>query len=152
MPLANDYYDLINIHLRWSDRQDLVLSIPPTDTIQTVKEKKTLMDYDIGLLPEGNNTKQKLPPPAPVFIHCSLSDYKSEQRSNNSQPQVTAPMGFDRLRESGFSEEDVRNIRARFHRMNGTLQDDSNEISEQAMDLEEQWMDNTGDTLPDGSK
>jgi hypothetical protein len=26
------------------------------------------------------------------------------------------------------------------------------EISEQAITLEEQWMDNTGETLPDGSK
>ncbi|SAM08785.1 hypothetical protein [Absidia glauca] len=109
------------------------------------------MDYDIGLLPEGNNTKQKIPRPAPVFIHCSLSDFKSDQRSNNNRPQVTAPVGFDRLRESGFSEEDVRNIRTRFHRMNGTLQADSSEISEQAITLEEQWMDNTGETLPDGS-
>lgn len=85
---------------------------------------------------------------------------------------MTAPVGFDRLRESGFSEEDVRNIRTRFHRMNGTLQADNSgkkllthyyhqannnpcvyeEISEQAITLEEQWMDNTGETLPDGSK
>jgi hypothetical protein len=28
----------------------------------------------------------------------------------------------------------------------------SEEISEQAITLEEQWMDNTGETLPDGSK
>ncbi|CAO3592470.1 unnamed protein product [Absidia cylindrospora] len=175
MSLTNDYYDSIDINVRWSDRQDLILTLSPTDTLQTVKEKikqssvhienkylrlihngrvlddrKTLLDYDIGKLPAGVNSKQKMAPPAPVFIHCSLSDYKPEKKATNNQPQLTTPIGFDRLREAGFSEEDVRNIRTQFHRMNGTPHT-GNESSEQAMHLEEQWMDNTGETLPDGT-
>lgn len=39
MPLTNDYYDTIDVNVRWSDRQDLVLTLSPTDTLQTVKEK-----------------------------------------------------------------------------------------------------------------
>ena len=63
---------------------------------------------------------------------------------------MTPPTGFDRLRESGFTEEDIRNIRTQFHRLHGTSFDSV--PTEEARNLEEQWMDNTGETLPDGSK
>ncbi|KAI8092510.1 uncharacterized protein BX664DRAFT_261085 [Halteromyces radiatus] len=175
MQSLNDHYDSIDIHVRWSDRQDLILNISPIETIQTVKDKikssstrtenkylrlihngrvlednKTLLDYNIGKLPL-RNSKQKIAPPSPVFIHCSVSDYKPEKKTINNQPQMTASIGFDRLREAGFSEEDIRNIRTQFHRMNG-LSQVGDETSDQARNLEEQWMDNTGETLPDGSK
>jgi len=32
-------------------------------------------------------------------------------------------MGFDRLREAGFTEEDIRNIRMQFHHLHGTTFD-----------------------------
>ena len=32
-------------------------------------------------------------------------------------------MGFDRLRDSGFTEEDIRNIRMQFHHLHGTTFD-----------------------------
>lgn len=32
-------------------------------------------------------------------------------------------MGFDRLRESGFNEEEIRDIRAQFHRTHGSSYD-----------------------------
>lgn len=60
------------------------------------------------------------------------------------------PTGFDRLREAGFTEEDIRNIRTQFHRLHGTAFEES--PSDEARNLEEQWMDNTGETLPDGSE
>jgi hypothetical protein len=63
---------------------------------------------------------------------------------------MTPPTGFDRLRESGFTEEDIRNIRTQFHRLHGTQFEEG--PTEEARNLEEQWMDNTGETLPDGSK
>ncbi|KAI7878748.1 hypothetical protein K492DRAFT_132333 [Lichtheimia hyalospora FSU 10163] len=56
-------------------------------------------------------------------------------------------MGFDRLRESGFNEEEIRDIRTQFHRTHGSSYD---EATEQTMALEEQWMENTGEMLPDG--
>ncbi|RUP52433.1 hypothetical protein BC936DRAFT_141587 [Jimgerdemannia flammicorona] len=37
------------------------------------------------------------------------------------QPQITPPTGFDRLREAGFSEDDIQNIRAQFHHLHGTV-------------------------------
>jgi hypothetical protein len=63
---------------------------------------------------------------------------------------MTPPTGFDRLRESGFTEEDIGNIRTQFHRLHGTSFEGTN--TEEARTLEEQWMENTNDTLPDGSK
>ncbi|KAI8072744.1 DUF2407 C-terminal domain-containing protein [Gongronella butleri] len=168
--MSSSFYESIDVHIRWSDRQDLIIQLAPADTVQALKDKirqsiqqlddkhlrlihngrvlqnnKRLSDYDIGRLPE-NNTKAKIPPPSPVFIHCSVSEHPSTRP--NDQPQMTPPIGFDRLLEAGFSEQDVNNIRAQFHRMHG----DGEESSEQARQLEEQWMDNTGETLPDGSK
>jgi hypothetical protein len=63
---------------------------------------------------------------------------------------MTPPTGFDRLRESGFTEEDIGNIRTQFHRLHGTSFEGTN--TEETRTLEEQWMENTNDTLPDGSK
>ncbi|KAG1237552.1 hypothetical protein G6F35_000594 [Rhizopus arrhizus] len=172
------YYDNIDLHIRWSDRQDLVLNVEPDELISSIKEKihhsaghtnrkyirlihngkvlqddQTLKSYGIGKITVVNS-KAKLEPPSPVYIHCSLSDYipQSPIATYNNQPQIIPPTGFDRLRESGFTEEDIQNIRAQFHRLHGTTFDETDETSEEARNLEEQWMDNTGETLPDGSK
>ncbi|KAI8081900.1 uncharacterized protein B0P05DRAFT_468736 [Gilbertella persicaria] len=169
----DEYYDSIDLHIRWSDRQDLILRVSTLDSISTIKDKirqssdstgdkyirlihsgrvlednKTLREYGIGKIVRADS-KAKLEPPAPVYFHCSLSDYIPN--TQNNQPQMTPPTGFDRLRESGFTEEDIRNIRTQFHRLHGTSFDD-NVPTEEARNLEEQWMDNTGETLPDGSK
>ncbi|KAG0169529.1 hypothetical protein DFQ28_003607 [Apophysomyces sp. BC1034] len=58
--------------------------------------------------------------------------------------------GFDRLRESGFNEEEIRSIRTQFHRMHGTAYD-GGDPTDQVRQLEEQWMDSTGEVLPDGT-
>ncbi|KAL9546132.1 hypothetical protein MBANPS3_006813 [Mucor bainieri] len=174
MEAADEYYESIDLHIRWSDRQDLVLRVSPDETIYTIKEKirqsssrienkyirlihngrvledaKTLKEYGVGKIVR-TDSKAKLEPPSPVYFHCSLSDYTPETPSpQNNQPQMTPPTGFDRLRESGFTEEDIRNIRTQFHRLHGTAFEEG--PTEEARNLEEQWMDNTGETLPDGS-
>ena len=38
----DEYYDVIDLHIRWSDRQDLVLQVSPEDTIFAIKEKVKL--------------------------------------------------------------------------------------------------------------
>lgn len=112
------YYDNIDLHIRWSDRQDLVLNVEPDELISSIKEKvkigqrmktiavviinyeqihhsaghtnrkyirlihngkvlqddQTLKSYGIGKITVVNS-KAKLEPPSPVYIHCSLSDY-----------------------------------------------------------------------------
>ncbi|KAI9491345.1 DUF2407 C-terminal domain-containing protein [Zychaea mexicana] len=133
---------------------------------RVLDDARRLCGYGIGQLVRDTNSKAKVPPPPPVYIHCSVSDYipptpqpRPQQSSssststattspNNNEPQMSPPTGFDRLRESGFSEEDIQGIRARFHRMHGTGGDDN---SEEARNLEEQWIDNTTETLADGT-
>ncbi|RUS27335.1 DUF2407 C-terminal domain-containing protein, partial [Jimgerdemannia flammicorona] len=116
---------------------------------------------------------------APVYLHCSLTDVvpgdseatvyiptlfiwlcQFDNATSNLQPQITPPTGFDRLREAGFSEDDIQNIRAQFHHLHGTVFNggphlppvhSSSEINEETRNLEEQWMENAGETLPDGS-
>ncbi|KAI8137094.1 hypothetical protein BJV82DRAFT_636815 [Fennellomyces sp. T-0311] len=174
---SDEYYESVDLHIRWNEGQDLVLRASPFDSISDVKQKirqsapqahnknirlirngrilddaRRLKDYGIGKLTRDTNSKAKVPPPAPVYIHCSVSDYipdrPQQPTATNNEPQIAPPTGFDRLRESGFSEEDIRGIRARFHRMHGTVGDDN---SEEARNLEEQWIDNTSETLADGS-
>ncbi|KAI8144605.1 DUF2407 C-terminal domain-containing protein, partial [Fennellomyces sp. T-0311] len=58
-------------------------------------------------------------------------------------------LGFDRLQESGFNEEEIRDIRTQFHRLHGSAAFDG-ETTEQTTAMEEQWMESTGEILPDG--
>ncbi|KAI8368258.1 DUF2407 C-terminal domain-containing protein [Radiomyces spectabilis] len=169
-----DHYESIDVHIRWTEGQDLVFRLSPaTDTIADIKQKirqsaphtsnkkirlihngriledaSTLLDYGLGKIISNSSSKAKIPPPSPVYIHCSISDYITSERDNN-RPQLTIPSGFDRLRESGFNEEEIQSIRTQFHRMHGT--EFNGESTEETRRLEEQWMDNTGDTLPDGT-
>ncbi|KAJ8663268.1 hypothetical protein O0I10_000506 [Lichtheimia ornata] len=170
---ADDYYESIEVHIRWPEGHDLVLSMSPKETVSTLKQKiqsstphasgknirlirngrilndrDTLADYGIGKLDRDPNSKAKVPPPSPVYIHCSLSDYIPNKHHHNNEPQLRIPTGFDRLREAGFSEEDIQGIRSRFHRIHGTVADEN---SEDARNLEEQWIDNSNETLADGS-
>ncbi|KAG2178913.1 hypothetical protein INT43_001760 [Umbelopsis isabellina] len=175
--MDDDYYETTDLHIRWSNEQDLVFTVSPKESVASVKEKiqelaprtsdkhirliysgrilessNTLSHYGIGKIQRAENSKAKIPPPPPTYIHCSVSDYRPENdttETKNSQPQITPLMGFDRLREAGFTEEDIRNIRTQFHHLHGTTFDGEN--TEQTRTLEEQWMENTGETLPDGT-
>lgn len=35
----DEYYDNIDLHIRWSDRQDLILTVSPDSTIYSIKQK-----------------------------------------------------------------------------------------------------------------
>ncbi|RCH85658.1 hypothetical protein CU097_001735, partial [Rhizopus azygosporus] len=95
----DEYYDNIDLHIRWSDRQDLIINAEPDETVHSIKEKirnlsrnakdkyirlihngkvledqRTLKSYGIGKI-NITNSKATLEPPSPVYIHCSLSDY-----------------------------------------------------------------------------
>lgn len=45
---SDEYYENIELHIRWSDRQDLVLNVSPEETIYGIKQKVRL-EY-IGFL------------------------------------------------------------------------------------------------------
>ncbi|KAJ1972081.1 hypothetical protein H4R34_005531, partial [Dimargaris verticillata] len=101
----------------------------------------------------------KLPaenPPEPVFIHCSVADAPTPSPAPDSAsqpPSITqAPaIGLDRLRDAGFSEQDIQSLRQRFHMMRGGNTDQHLIAvnSEQNRALEENWLDNGGPTVHD---
>ena len=87
---------------------------------------------------------------------------EEEELSPIMTPQAT---GFDRLREAGFSEDEIRSIRRQFHASRGTVTstvgengiavglDQDEDASARARRIEEEWIDQHGaETLPEGRK
>ncbi|KAG0296457.1 hypothetical protein BGZ96_009410 [Linnemannia gamsii] len=85
---------------------------------------------------------------------------EEEELSPIMAPQAT---GFDRLREAGFSEDEIRSIRRQFHASRGTVTstvgengiavglDQDEDASARARRIEEEWIDQHGaETLPEG--
>ncbi|KAF9358865.1 hypothetical protein BGX26_000729 [Mortierella sp. AD094] len=83
-----------------------------------------------------------------------------EELSPTMTPQAT---GFDRLREAGFSEDEIRSIRRQFHASRGTMAssvgengiavelDQDEDARARARRIEEEWIDQHGaETLPEG--
>ncbi|KAG0071182.1 hypothetical protein BGZ89_011351 [Linnemannia elongata] len=85
---------------------------------------------------------------------------EEEELSHVMTPQAT---GFDRLREAGFSEDEIRSIRRQFHASRGTVTstvgengiavglDQDEDANARARRIEEEWIDQHGaETLPEG--
>lgn len=70
----------------------------------------------------------QLPPP-------SVHDQAQEDRRDTLAPNIIPNVGFDRLREAGFSEEDIVNFRQQFHNRLGAFADE-----ETLRRREEDWM------------
>ncbi|KAF9115296.1 hypothetical protein BGX27_008298 [Mortierella sp. AM989] len=83
-----------------------------------------------------------------------------EELSTTMDPQAT---GFDRLREAGFSEDEIQSIRRQFHASRGTVTssvgengiavelDQDEDARARARRIEEEWIDQHGaETLPEG--
>lgn len=99
--------------------------------------------------------------PRRVYLHCSVGDILDaaelarENELDSVQPvRSTAPelRGFDRLRNAGFSEQDVAQLRRQFSSLHGTSTAQGGEGAEgipnasreeELTRLEEQWI-NTG--------
>ncbi|GAA6006362.1 hypothetical protein JCM10207_000617 [Rhodosporidiobolus poonsookiae] len=79
-----------------------------------------------------------------IWLHCSVGDAEEEEEApaatgeGDPTNQITPLQGFDRLREAGFSDEDIDNLRAEFRERRGMEEEADNEEHERA--LEEQWM------------
>ncbi|KAG9324897.1 hypothetical protein KVV02_003304 [Mortierella alpina] len=86
-----------------------------------------------------------------------------EEDGDPSPIMAPQPTGFDRLREAGFSEDEIRSIRRQFHASRGTITstvgengiavglDQDEDASARARRIEEEWIDQHGaETLPDG--
>ncbi|KAL1926219.1 hypothetical protein VTP01DRAFT_6084 [Rhizomucor pusillus] len=174
---VEETYDHIELRIRSNEGPDLVFRVSPQDTVSSIKEKirqtaahardrnirlihngriledsRQLTSYGLGKFMRDPNSKAKIPPPLPIYIHCSLSEKRPANAAassiNTNLPQMTPAVGFDRLRDIGLSQEDIQVIRERFHQLHGT---EGAENSELARNLEEQWIDNSTQTLPDGT-
>ncbi|KAK9452227.1 DUF2407 C-terminal domain-containing protein [Limtongia smithiae] len=101
--------------------------------------------------------------PLVIWLHCSVGDALTDEELSNetdtgSQPAPSTlpqPMGFDRLRSAGFSEQDIAQLRAQFSRLHGVAGGaGSSGDPDAARQMEERWIDegaSAPDTLPDGS-
>ncbi|GAA5925813.1 hypothetical protein JCM1841_006323 [Sporobolomyces salmonicolor] len=78
---------------------------------------------------------------ARVWLHCSVGEAMDddEVEGEDSQPsaQITPLQGFDRLRDAGFSEEEIETMRAEFRETRQAAAEDDG-VHQRA--LEEQWM------------
>jgi hypothetical protein len=83
------------------------------------------------------------------YIHCLIGDtlsveelQRENELDNTVQEQSTtpAPVGFDRLAQAGFSQEDINALRRQFRQLYGDLpQGENNDIRQ----LEERWIDSS---------
>ncbi|KAK4513127.1 uncharacterized protein ATC70_012921 [Mucor velutinosus] len=160
--------EFADIHIRWNNGQDLLLTVSLyNDNMGDIKQlirknaveqtsKKTirlihrgqLLNNDLYTLSDYGIQQQH------IFIHCALSDpiiptniiYDIETTDKNDSIS-----GFDKLRESGYNEEEIRSIRLQFHQMQSTSNYvDGEPPSDQDLQLEEEWMEHTGRRLPEG--
>ncbi|KAJ1935827.1 hypothetical protein FBU59_005260 [Linderina macrospora] len=166
-----EHRHLCTVIVRFSSgSSDLQLSLPEDTTISALKEQiyqqradelagkylrlictgrvlqdqLTLRHYNITA--NDDNSEDAVP----HFVHCLATDIAPErsqqQRSDESvvDSAIEPARGFDRLRDAGFSDEDIENLRVQFHRANGTSLDDS----ENARAIEDSWMDSTAQDAP----
>ncbi|GAA6050073.1 hypothetical protein JCM3770_001356 [Rhodotorula araucariae] len=76
-----------------------------------------------------------------IWLHCSVGDAEIEevQDDKTQTAQITPLQGFDRLRDAGFSDEEIENLRAEF-RETHTAPAEAGDDAEHQRALEEQWM------------
>lgn len=112
---------------------------------------------NVGETDSTTSLTEIAPTPIRLFIHCSLGNILTPQElQNEGQMETEAPnrstlpelRGFDRLRETGFSEEDIIQLRHQFGQLYGYGTNNGTNREEMTR-MEEQWID-TGvmDTLP----
>ncbi|ORZ22305.1 DUF2407 C-terminal domain-domain-containing protein [Absidia repens] len=154
----------ILIYIRWTEGPDISLEVfPMFDTPSTLRDliqqaaphtsnKKIRLIYNGKIL--DNDTKRLYDygiRTTGIFIHCVVSDHIQFDSTKTIKKKSNKIGGFDRLLESGFNNEEIRSIRTQFHRMQQTPYEDDEDLTEQLQMLEEQWMNRTGETVPEGT-
>ncbi|SAM07163.1 hypothetical protein [Absidia glauca] len=162
MTYPSDDTDIL-LHIRWTEGADLSFTINPyLDTPATLKDlvyqaaphtsnKKLRLIYNGKILDNDRTLLYRYGLEIPgTFVHCVVSEHVSYDYTKTAKKPSKTTAGFDRLVASGFNQEEIRSIRTQFHRMHQTPYD-GQEPTEQLQQLEEQWMDETGETVPEGS-
>lgn len=70
-------------------------------------------------------------------VHCFITEFRQEQ--DEEQEEEQPPRGFDRLREMGFSEEEIEHYRMEFY---ANREYDEDDVNEDLIALEDQWISN----------
>ncbi|KAI8062901.1 DUF2407 C-terminal domain-containing protein [Gongronella butleri] len=154
----------IRVRLRFSDAKELLLVVRPTqDSPASLKamirrDLPHTIDKNLRLIYNGQvlTNEQALLSDYGIlydtYLHCAVSDYVVHDTAKPVRSKVScAGRGFDRLLANGFNHEEIRSIRAQFHRMHGQSYHDSEDPTEQQLQFEEQWMDQTGESVPQGT-
>jgi hypothetical protein len=82
-----------------------------------------------------------------LWIHCSMGEqlsdeeFETEERVKQTQSTLPPPVGFDRLRSAGFTDDDIASLRTQFQRFHASRGSDEEIIDITAM--EERWLDET---------
>jgi len=88
--------------------------------------------------------------PATTWFHCSIGQVMApddlEKDDHLQTTQIQPIRGFDRLASAGFSQQDIENLRLRFHSHSNSNYLDHNFAGEEDYDehirvLEDQWID-----------
>ncbi|KAI9331645.1 DUF2407 C-terminal domain-containing protein [Pilaira anomala] len=160
--------EFTDIHLRWNNGQDLNITVLlRKDNIGVIKQlirknaiehtsKKTIRLIHRGqLLKDDNKTLYEYGVrQSSIFIHCALSDpiipTNTIIATKTDTPKKQSISGFDKLRESGYNDEEIRNVRTQFHQIhNNSDYVDGEPPNEQEIEMEERWMEHTGSMLPE---
>ncbi|CAO3595012.1 unnamed protein product [Absidia cylindrospora] len=127
----------ILIYIRWTEGPDISFQVFPIfDTPGALRDlirqaaphtsnKKIRLIYNGKIL--DNDTKRLYDygiRTTGIFIHCVVSDPIQLDSTKTIKKKSTKIGGFDRLLESGFNNEEIRNIRTQFQRMQQTPYED----------------------------
>ncbi|KAK9480260.1 DUF2407 C-terminal domain-containing protein [Lipomyces japonicus] len=136
--------------------------LPDADDLALIIDNLRQQHQQGGKINNNYNHGATASEPVVLWLNCSVGDALSDvelalefdtgvQPAPSTLPQ---PIGFDRLRSAGFSEQDIAQLRIQFNRLHGGLNNNNNKHDDATRQLEERWM-NEGataqDTLPDGS-
>jgi len=146
--------------------KDQIRFLRPSEThnrrIRLILAGKVLVDQSLLKVIQARDSRRPSFAPAPpsvkgkeqeviyhrLWIHCSLGEklsdeeFEKEERVNQTQSTLPRPVGFDRLRSAGFTDDDIASLRAQFQRFHASrIGDEDENIDITAM--EERWLDET---------
>ena len=86
----------------------------------------------------------------------SDEEFEIEERDKQIQSTLPLPVGFDRLRSAGFSDDDIASLRTQFQRFHAVRVGDDDEGTVDVTAMEERWLDETiglggGPSVGDGA-
>ncbi|KAK9473294.1 DUF2407 C-terminal domain-containing protein [Dipodascopsis tothii] len=141
-----------------SDSVDFAEIIKPILERNSISQSTEGIEKSTSQIKDASDDSLLNDEPFNVFLHCSVGDLLGENElfevDTGSQPvpsTVPRPVGFDRLRSAGFSEQDIAQLRLQFNRLHGGNVGDTDDETRQ---MEERWIDegaHAQDTLADGS-